>query len=177
MFACQYGPMSRISAHYNEVCHGYGPLPRHLPLKHLDLHSWMSSAWSVVLWSCHIIFSYFFFTNYRTPGFYLRKNFNTLLSLFFLNFRSLISHFFSLFSFPPISLFSLPPFSENVAFPPFNEMFLFPPFFRTISNPSHFSRPLNTHVSHNPGQTFRLSSIHRQTSDLVPPAQHILTSP
>ena len=47
-----------------------------LPLKHLDLHSWMSSAWSVVLRSCHIIFSYFFLTNYRTPWFYLRKNFN-----------------------------------------------------------------------------------------------------
>ena len=76
MSSCQHGPMCRIWAHYNKVCRGYGPLLWHLPLKHLDLHSWMSSPWSVVLRSCHIIFSYFFLTNYRTLGFYRRKNFN-----------------------------------------------------------------------------------------------------
>ena len=61
MLPCQHGPMCRISAHYNEVCHGYCPLSWHLPLKYLDLHSW--SPLLEVLSYDHIILNFYTFSS------------------------------------------------------------------------------------------------------------------
>ena len=39
MFQCQDAHMYQISAHYHEIWHGYGVLPRHMGLRLLNLHS------------------------------------------------------------------------------------------------------------------------------------------
>ena len=69
MFPCQDAPVYQISAHYNELWHGYGVLPRQLGLNLLNLLCQMGYVWSVVLWSCHFLIYFLILRIQRTDGY------------------------------------------------------------------------------------------------------------